>query len=96
MEDEPGRAQVLLELLTGHAGLDGGIQVVGADAQDAIHPRHVDRDAAVDRIDVAFERGAGAEGHNRTAVRRAGAHDGLDRLGALGEHDRMRQRRRVM
>ena len=60
---------MFLELLAGHAGLDRGVQIVGADAQDAVHARHVDRDAAVDRIDVAFERRAGAERHDRAAVR---------------------------
>ncbi len=96
VEDQSRRAEVLLELLASDAGLDGRVEIVGADAQDVVHPRHVDRDAAVDRVDVPFERRSGTERHDRAPVRRARANDGLDRFRALGEHDRMRQRRGVV
>ena len=36
------------------------------DGKDAVHPAHVDRDAAAGRIDVALERGADAEGMTGT------------------------------
>ncbi len=90
MEDQSGCTQVLLELLACDACLDRGVEIVRADTQDAVHPRHVDRDPAVDRVDVALERGAGAERDDRTTMCRAGENDRLDGVGTLGEHDGVR------
>ena len=43
--------------------------------EDAVHLAHVDGDAAERRVDVAFERRAGAEGDDRHAVCGAEPHD---------------------
>ena len=67
-EEQPGVAQILVELLARDPGLDGGVEILGVDPQDPVHLRQVDADAAVQRRDMAFERGAGAEGDDRRLV----------------------------
>ena len=56
---------MLVELLARDAGLDGAVEIVDRDAQDAVHLRQVDAETALDGRDVAFEAGAGAEGDDR-------------------------------
>ena len=67
-KEQAGVAQMVVERLAGHAGLDDAVEVLGVDGEHAVHPRAVDRDAAVQRVDVAFERGAGAERHDRRVM----------------------------
>ena len=57
--------------------------------EHAVHVAEVDRHAAERRVDVAFERRAGAERNDRHAVRRADAHDRLHVLGGLRKHHRI-------
>ncbi len=68
-----------VELLAGDAGLHRAVQVFGVDLQNLVHLHHVDRHAALDGDDMAFERGAGAERHDRHLVISAD----LDHLGDL-------------
>jgi hypothetical protein len=55
-------------LLARHARFNRDVEVVDADANDPIQVAQVDADAAVQRVDVCFERRARAERHNRHAV----------------------------
>ena len=82
---------MLVELLARDPGLDGGVEILGVDAQDPVHLRHVDADAARQRRDMALERGAGAEGDDRRLVLGAKLDDRGDLLGGL----RRRRRRRA-
>ena len=61
----------------------------------AVHLAHVDADAALQRRDVALERGAGAEGDERRAVARADADDRGGLLGARRVDDGVGRRERV-
>ena len=61
----------------------------GVHRQHAVHVAEVDRDAAEGRVDVAFERGAGAERDHRHAMGGADAHDVLHVFGRLREHHRV-------
>ena len=80
-EEHALRAQHLVELLAGDAGLDRDVEVVDRQAQDAVHLAHVDADPALQRRDVPLERRSRAEGDDRRAM--AGA-DADDRRGLLG------------
>ena len=60
-EEQALVAQMLVELLAGDARLDHAVEILGMDRDDAVHPAGVDRDAAERRVDMALERGAGAE-----------------------------------
>ena len=72
-EEEPAVAQVLVELLAGDAGLDDAIEIFGVDGENIVHAREVERDAAMGRVDMAFERRADrrTERSARHAGRRA-------------------------
>ena len=64
-EEQAVVAQVLVQRLAGHAGLDHAVEVLGVHGQHAVHARGVDRDAAVGGVDVALQRRAGAVGDDR-------------------------------
>ena len=53
--------------------------------EDAVHARQIERDAAERRVDVTFERGAGAERDDRHAGFGAELHDVGDLGFGLGE-----------
>ena len=74
-EHEAGVAQGLGQLQAGDAGFHRGVEILGADAQHAVHLAQVDADAAADRVHVPFERGAGAERNDRQLKALADAHD---------------------
>ena len=96
--DEEGEAGVFKRLLQGEAadaGFDGGVQVVRADAEDAVHLPHVDGDAAAKGVHVALERGARAEWDDGKLMARAHFQDGADFLSGLRKTDQVRQRGRV-
>ena len=61
----PGVVERLVQLQARDAGLDGRVEILDADAHDLVHLAKIDRDAAADRVDVPFERRAGAERHDR-------------------------------
>ena len=65
---QAGVLQVRIELEPRQAGLDRNVEILGAEPQHPRHARQIDRDAAVDGVDVAFERAAHAERHDRHAV----------------------------
>jgi len=58
---------MLVELLARDARLDHAIEILRVHRQHAVHVAKIDRHAAIGRIDVAFERGARAEGNDRDA-----------------------------
>ena len=95
-EEEPGVAQMGVELLARDAGLDGDVEVLLAYPQHLVHPPHVEGDAALQRADVAFDRGAHPVRHHGHAVLRADADDLGDFLRGLGEGHRIRRVRRVV
>ena len=63
--------------------------------QHLVHAADVERDAAVERADMALERGAGAEGDDRRLVAGAELDDLLHLLGRFGEHHGVGQVRLV-
>ena len=69
-EEQAAVAQMRVERLAGDAGLDHAIEVLGVDGEHAVHAREIDANAAVQRIDVAFQRRAGAEADDRRVVPR--------------------------
>ena len=78
---------MLVERLAGDAGLDDAIEVLGVHREHAVHVAEIEADAAARRIDLAFQRGAGAEGDHRHAVPGAQPHDLLHLFGRLRKHD---------
>ena len=88
-EEQPRIAEVLVQLLAGDAGLNGGVHVLGVDFDDFVHSHQVDAHPAVQCRHVAFQRGAGAEGNDRHVAGRAQLDDVADFLGGLGEHHRI-------
>ena len=66
---------MFVELLAGDAGFDCGVHVGGADAEDAVHAREIDAQAAAHGDDTAFDGRAGAKGHDRHLVRGADTGD---------------------
>ncbi len=82
-EEQAGVAQMGVQRLARHAGLDPAVEIGGVDLEHPVEPREVDRDAALERGDVALERGAGAEGDDRRAVAGADPHQ-LGHLGGAG------------
>ena len=62
-------AQVVVELLARDAGLHHAIEIALVDGEHPVHAREVDREAAERGVDVALERGAGAERDDGDAVR---------------------------
>src|SRR5207237_752402 len=67
-EEQSGIAQIFVELLARDARLDGGVEILGVDAEHPVHLRQVDADATLQRCDMSFERGAGAERDDRRLV----------------------------
>src|SRR3954454_22035374 len=59
-EEQALVAQIFVELLARDAGFDNTIKIFRMHAENAIHVAEVERNAALRRIDVAFERGARA------------------------------------
>ncbi|MET3238410.1 putative intracellular protease/amidase [Bradyrhizobium japonicum] len=77
---------MLVERLAGDAGLDHTVEILGVHREHLVHVAQVDRDAASGRIDLALQRGAGAEGDHWHAVPGADAHHVLDVGGLLRHH----------
>ena len=67
-EEQALVAQMLVERLAGDAGLDHAVEILGVHREHLVHVAQVDRDAAGGRVDLALERGAGAEGDDGHAV----------------------------
>ena len=86
-EEQARVAQMIVELLARDAGLDHAVEVGLVHGEDAVHARQIERDAAERRVDVAFERGAGAERDHRHAGLGAELHDVGDLGFGLGEQD---------
>ena len=84
-------AQIFIELLARYARLNDAIEIFGMYREHAVHVLHVDANAAARRIDLAFERGAGAERNDRHIMLRADAHDLLHVFGRLREYHGVRR-----
>ena len=90
-EEQAGVAQVLVELLSPHPRLDPAVEVLGVHLDDFVHSRHVDGDAAVQGLDMPFERRPGPERDHGAAVAGAQAHHLRHLLGALRKDHRVRR-----
>ena len=66
----PVLRSALFELQPRDAGFDRDVEILGADAEDPVHLAEIDRDPARIAPDVALERRAGAERHDRQLVAR--------------------------
>ena len=86
-EEQSRVAQVLVELLAPNPRLDPAIEVLGVHLENLVHSRDVDGNAAVQRLDVPFERRSGAEGNHGTSVARAHVHDAGHLFGTLRKDD---------
>jgi hypothetical protein len=86
-KEEAGGADVLVQLLARDAGLDHDVEVGLVHRQHLVHAADVERDAAVRRADVAFQRRAGPERNDWRLVPGAELHDRLDLFRRLGEHN---------
>ena len=84
---QPGILEMLVKLLAGDAGLDGDVQILGADPQDIIHLAEIKADAAMQGGHMTLQRCSRAEGYDRRAVPRTGADDLADFLGRPGKGD---------
>ncbi len=88
-EEQPRRAQLLVQPPARDPGLHGAVHVVRAHGEDHVHPAHVERHAPLRRVHVPLERGAGTERDHRAAVAGADAHDLAHLVLAAREHDRV-------
>ncbi len=95
-EGQAGVPQRLGELQPRHPGLDGRIEILRADPQHVVHVAKVDRDAAAQRVHVAFERGARAERDDRHLKAPADFYDAHDVLRRGGEADDVGQGGRMV
>jgi hypothetical protein len=80
-EEQAHVTEVIVQLFPRDAGLDNAVEVRLVDRDDLVHAREVDGDAAARRIQVTFERRAGAERNDRRLVARGDADDFLHFLG---------------
>ena len=85
-----------VERLARNPGLHHRIEILGMHCQHLVHARHIQRDAAVDRQDMAFQRSAGAVGNHREFVPGAGLDHRCHFLGGCGKHHRVGQGIREM
>jgi len=85
---------MLIQRLAGDAGLDHAVEIVGVDFQHLVHVVQVDADAAGGGVDLALQRGAGAECDHGHAELSADPHHILDIGGFLRHDNRIRRLRR--
>ena len=83
----PVLRSALRQLQAGDAGFHRRVEIRVADAQHAVHLAQIDADAAAQRVHVSFERGAGAERHDRQLKALADAGDLRHLGGRCGEAD---------
>ena len=72
-----------VQRLARDARLNGAIQILRADTQNAVHLRQIDRNPALQRAQLPLKRGARAKRDHRHARRMALAQDRGDLLGAV-------------
>jgi hypothetical protein len=65
---------MLVQRLAGDAGLDHAIQILCMNFKNPVHVAQIDADAAGRRVDLALQRGAGAEGDHGNRVFGADPH----------------------
>jgi len=87
----PGIVMARARLAMRDAGFDLAVEIVGADAQHTIHARQINRNAAVDGVDVPLEGGPDAEGYDRRTMHVRQTNDCADLLGVRRKHDDVRQ-----
>ena len=93
-EEEAGIAQIHVQVLARDPRLHGAVEILGIDLDHPVHAARIERDAAVGRVDMAFERSADAERDDRRAVLGADAHDLPDLGAGFRIDDRIRRLRR--
>ena len=71
------------------------VEILGADAKHAVHPREIDGHSAADGIHVPLERAAGAERHDRRPVPRRHADHRAHLVGGEWKHHGVRLPGRV-
>ncbi len=81
----PGVAQMLVQGFARDARLDHAIEIGVVHGEHAVHAGEIERETAERRVDVTFERGAGAERDDRHARFGAELDDIDDLVGRLGE-----------
>ena len=84
-EEETFVAQMFVERFARDAGFDHAVEILRVHGEDAVHMREVERNSAEGRVDLAFKRGAGAEGNDRHARLGAKPHHFDHLLRRLGE-----------
>ena len=67
-EEQALVAQVQVELLARHARLHHAVKILGMHRDNCIHHRSIDANPAIGRVDMAFQRGAGAKRDDRHAM----------------------------
>src|SRR6266849_3049900 len=87
---------MLVELLPGNSSLDSSVEIFGIDAQDPVHLRQVDTNAARERGDVPFERGTRAERDDWCAALDAEFDDRCNFVRTASEGNRVRGMRRMI
>ena len=80
---------MLVQRLARDAGLDHAVEILGVDFQHLVHVAKVDANAAGRRVDLALQRGAGAERDHGNAVAGANPHHVLNVGGLLRHHHRI-------
>ncbi len=85
-----------VELAAQHAGLRARLQVARQDLEHAVQPPKVDRDRAIRRDHVTFERSSRAERHDGNAVLVRPRERARDVFGRLREDDGRRRAARVV
>src|SRR5437667_209022 len=84
---------MLIELFAGNPGLNGSVEILGVDAQNPVHLRQVEANAAGKRGDVTLEGGPGAERDYWCGAFGAKSNDSGDLFGAARKGDRVRSMR---
>ena len=90
-EEQPGIAQVIVELLARDARLHNAVEIALVDGEHPVHAREVDRQASARGVDVALQRGSRAERDDRHAMRAGHAHDLAHLLLVLDPDNRVRR-----
>ena len=91
-EEQPLGAQKIIQGLARDTGFNQAIHILSVQFQHRRHLRQIERDAAAHRVDMAFKRCAGPEGHHRHAMLMAQHHDAAYFIRGLHKGDRIGQR----
>ena len=79
-----------IELMSGHTGFNGDVEVLGTDSHDAGHPAEIEADAATNGTDMPLQRRSRPKWNNRHMMLGADANDLGDLFGRFGITDGIR------